>query len=363
MNDHAVRRSHRPSIHFRKEQGAPPGSIHPDPEAPKPVMQVMAYGPEGFVERGLQGVDELHGILGSWPVTWVNIDGLGDATVIQSIGTLFGLHALALEDVVHVHQRPKVEDYPEDLFVVLRIPIEGERLTTEQFSLFLGKGFVVTFQEVPGDCLNPVRDRIRRARGRIRGAGADYLAYALIDAAVDAYFPLVEQFADRIESLEDLAVEGASEHIPREILGIRHDLLTLRRAVWPLRETLSTLYRDEVEFIQEDTRVYLRDCFDHTNQLIEVIESYHEMSGSLMEVYMTSVSNKMNEVMKVLTMIATIFIPLSFIAGIYGMNFSHQSSPWNMPELDWYYGYPFSLGLMAAMAVGFLVFFRRKGWL
>lgn len=363
MNDQPVRRSLRPSIHFHKEHGAPPGSIKPDPEAPKPLLRVMAYGPEGMVERELQSIDDLHGILGYWPVTWVNVDGLGDATVIQSIGTLFGLHALALEDVVHVHQRPKVEDYPEDLFVVMRLPVSGERLSTEQFSLFLGKDFVVTFQEVPGDCLNPVRDRIRRARGKVRSSGADYLAYALMDAAIDAYFPLVEEFADRIESLEDEAVQGTGEHIPREILGIRHDLLTLRRAVWPLRETLSTLYRDEIEFIQHETRVYLRDCFDHTHQLIEVIESYHEMSGSLMEVYMTSVSNKMNEVMKVLTMIATIFIPLSFIAGIYGMNFSKDESPWNMPELDWYYGYPFSLGLMAVMALGFLIYFRRKGWL
>lgn len=361
MND--SRRSSHSAIHFHRTPGAPPGTIEPEATAHAPVVTLMAYGPDALLTETINDPAELRGVCGSWPVTWVNVDGLGDADLLQSLGTMFGLHALALEDVVNVHQRPKVEDYEEDLFIVVRMPVMSDRLHTEQFSLFLGKNFLLTFQEIPGDCLDPVRDRIRRARGRVRNMRSDYLAYALIDAVIDAYFPLVERFADRIEALEDSAVEGLQPHLPRQILSIRHDLLTLRRAIWPLRETLNTLYREDFEFISDDTRVYLRDCFDHTVQLIDVIESYHEMSGSLMEVYMTSVSNRMNEVMKVLTMIATIFIPLSFIASIYGMNFDTERSPYNMPELSWRYGYPFALGLMGAIGLALLVYFRRKRWL
>jgi magnesium transporter len=307
--------------------------------------------------------DELAAQRGRWPVLWVNVTGLGDAQLIQDLGRTFGLHPLALEDVVNVHQRPKVEEYPGNLFIVLRIPRDGDRLQTEQVSLFLGEQFVLTFLEDPGDCYDRVRRRIHEARGRLRTAGADYLAYALIDATIDAFFPVVERYTERLDVLEDAISLNPQRHLLPALHGIKQDLRTIRRVFWPLRDEVNKLLRDQTAWFTPETRVFLRDCYDHTVQILDIVETYREIGADLTDLYQSSLSNRMNEVMKVLTIIATVFMPLSFIAGVYGMNFNTEVSRWNMPELNWSAGYAFALTLMAAVAAAMLYFFHRQGWL
>lgn len=362
-------RNHRRRRHGivprRSQPGLPPGTVTSDPSAPEPVVRVIAFSSDRCIDRSLDDPEELADLLAEWPVVWVDVAGLGNADRIARIGRVLGLHALSLEDVVNVHQRPKVEEYDEYEFVVLRMLEAADEgvLATDQFSLFLGKKFVATFQERPGDCLDPVRKRIQSGRGRVRSAGPDYLAYALLDAVVDSYFPLLEAFGDRLEELEALVIGGRSRETPERLLRARSDLLTFRRAVWPLREALSTLYRDETDLILEETRVYLRDCYDHVVQVLDVVEAYRELTNGLMDVFLSAASNRLNDTMRVLTVIATIFIPLTFVSSIYGMNFDPSVSPWNMPELRWTYGYPFAMGLMALIAIVLLVFFLRRGWL
>jgi magnesium transporter len=312
----------------------------------------------------------------------VNVDGIDHAETIQQIGRLFGLHPLTLEDVVHVHQRAKVEAYDEVLFIVARmVRINGNgdnegdgaeesaalrhgRLETEQIAMFLGRNFVVTFQEEgEEDCLEPVRERLRRSLGRIRHLGPDHLAYAILDAVTDGYFPVLEWYSDELDVVEDNLDSHYDPVELRRIHDIRTDLLMLRRAAWPLREALQHLQRDTCEFITPDTRIYLRDCYDHTVQVIDVLETYREICADLREYYFSTLGQRTNEIMKVLTIISTIFIPLSFVAGVWGMNFDPDSSPWNMPELEWRYGYPSALGLMALIFVGLMIYFWRKGWL
>jgi len=266
--------------------------------------------------------------------------------------------------VLSVHQRPKIEQYGEYYFIVTRMVRLGEHLETEQLSLFLGKNFILTFQEGrPGDCLDLIRERIRQKGGRIREAGLDYLAYALLDAIVDCYFPILEEYGERLEAFEDEILTRPYGDTVARIHEIKRNLLTLRRAIWPQRETFNTLLRDELPLVTNETRLYLRDCYDHVTQLIDLIETYRELGADLIDVYLSSISNRTNEIMRVLTVISTIFIPLTFIAGVYGMNFNPSASPWNMPELNWFWGYPLSLLLMAVVAFGQLIFFRRRGWL
>jgi len=343
--------------------GAPPGTVSADPNALKPTISLMAYNPQSITERRIEDVRGIAEVLPNFAVTWINVVGLGDAGVIEELGRIFKLHRLTLEDVVNVDQRPKVEHYEDYMFLVARMPTLGEGLSTEQFSMFLGPNFVISFDERPGDCLAPVRDRIRSKRGRIRDAGADYLAYAMLDAIVDAYFPVIEQYGEQLEYLEDAAVRGSAGDTPARLLMVRHDLIMFRRAVWPLRDTLSSLYRDETQLMTEDTRVYVRDCYDHAVQLLDVIETYREVTSGLMELYNSGVSKRTNEVMKVLTMMSSVFIPLTFIVGIYGMNFNTERSPYSMPELDAYFGYPVTLLVMVVIALLLVYYFYRKGWL
>lgn len=337
--------------------GASPGTITVTPGAPKPVVTVIAYGPETIEEKRIDRVEDLRGWIGGWPVTWVNVEGLGDAETIQKLGEIFSLHRLALEDVTDIRQRAKVEDYPDHLFFITRMTTLAEHLETEQLSIFLGQGYVVTFQETPGDCFDPVRERIRRKRGRIRSSSPDYLAYALLDAIIDNYFPVLEAYGEKLEVMEDDIVRRPDPRMVPAIHALRRDLLAMRRAVWPLREAVNSLVRDESPRFAPETRLYLRDCYDHVIQILEVIETYREVTSALMETYLSSISNRMNEVMKVLTIISTIFIPLSFVASVYGMNFVH------FPELQWRWGYPLVLLVMAGVASGLLLFFRRRGWL
>ena len=291
---------------------------------------------------------------------WVDLES-PSAEEVQALGPAFGFHPLALEDVLNVPQRAKVERYPGHLLIILReIQYPQE---PEQFSLFLADRLVVTFQERPGDPFDPVRDRLRNAKGKIRSLGADYLAYSLCDAVIDAFFPSLEKLGDAVEELEERVMANPVPETLRDIRVTKRHLLDVRRGVWPARDAMNELIRDETGLIQAETKVFLRDCYDHAIQVMDMVETYREMAASLIDQYLSAVSNRMNETMKVLTMMATIFIPLSFIAGLYGMNFDHQASPFNMPELSWRYGYPLVLIVMAATAAGLVYYFRRKKWL
>ncbi len=348
---------------YRTPPGTAPGTLIIDPQAPRPQIHLIAYGPESVIEQEIEDVQSLSRYLSHHPVTWINVEGLGDASVLAKIGEIFGVHRLAMEDVVNVHQRAKVEQYQNHYFIVARIPRAEGRLESEQLSLFLGKDYLLTFQERQVDCFESVRSRIRKTGGRIRNTGADYLAYALLDSIIDSYFPVLENYGERIEMLEDEVLVHATSEVMSQIHDARRDLISLRRLVWPLREAISALTREPTPLISEDTRIYLRDCYDHTIQIIDLLENHRDVAASLMEVYLSRISHRMNEVMKILTIFTTIFIPLGFIAGVYGMNFEREGSPWNMPELGWRFGYSFALGLMLVVAVSMLLFFRRKGWL
>ena len=355
-------RRHRLRFQRQTQPGAVPGLVQPHPDSPSPTIHVLAFGDGQFVDEEGVEVERLREYVAGNRVTWINVDGLGDAGTIRRIGKLFDLHPLALEDVVNVHQRSKVEAYDTQLFVVARMARDTERVEAEQISLFLGENFVLTFQDLPGDCLDPVRERIRKSGGRIRRENADYVAYAIIDAVVDSYFPVLERLADRLDALEDEISANPCHEVNSRIHQARNDLLFLRRTIRPHRDTIGELVRDENPLIRENTRVYLRDCQDHTSQLIDLMEAYREMAAGLRDYHLSTVSNRMNEIMKVLTIIATIFMPLGFIAGLYGMNFD-PSLPGNMPELRWPYGYVMALSFMLVVAVGLILFFRRRGWI
>ena len=359
---HKKRTRRPPRIKPRGAPGSTPGSLLASPDALFPKIQVIQYSATDLHEMEVADPQKIPELLSDHVVTWVNVTGLGDVATLEQLGQIFGLHRLAVEDVINVHQRPKVEEYEDRVFVVLKMISLSPRLETEQVSLFLGSNFVLTFQERAGDSFEPVRDRLRRSRGRIRGAGSDYLAYALIDAVVDAYFPIVDRYGERMERMDELLSDGNAPNFMGVLHNTRGDLLVLRRAIRPLRDELSHLIRDAHMLITAETQVYLRDCVDHAFQLIDLLDNYREMCADLRDYYLSIVNNRMNEVMKVLTITGTIFIPLSFIAGLYGMNFN-TNLPGNMPELNWPFGYLFALLMMAVVAGGLLYFFWRKGWL
>ncbi len=351
------------AVHARRPVGLGPGTLIADTDAPPPEITVTGYGPDTVEELTLEQAADVGELLGRWPVLWLNVVGVKDVTAVATIGELFGLHRLALEDVVNLHQRPKLEEYPGSLFIVIRMPEFGDRFSTEQVSLFLGAGFVITFQEHAGDCFDPVRQRIRSGRGYIRKSGADYLAYAVLDAVIDSYFPVLERYGEHLEDLEDAIAEAPTTETIHRIQQTKRDLLGMRRSIWPQRELLGTLVREELPLVTDATRVFLRDAYDHAVRIMDLVETYRELGSGLTDFYMSSVSNRMNEVMKVLTVIATIFIPLTFVAGIYGMNFNPEASPFNLPELNWFWGYPFALALMAVLAGVLVLFFHRRGWI
>jgi magnesium transporter len=321
------------------------------------VLQALRYTADACEEREFPSVSEAVAWGKGKGILWLNINGLGNADFLRGLNTELGFHPLALEDALNVPQRPKIDEYEGHLYAVLRMFHYDEHLEREQLSIFLSDDVLVTVQEWQGDCLDPIRHRLREGTGQVRGRPADYLFYALLDAIVDSYFPLLEQAGEEIERLQELTLVDASESTLGRIHEMRRDLLELRRAVWPLRDALGGAVRLENEFFSEDTQVYLRDCYDHAVQVLDITETYRELAGSLMDIYLSSLSNRMNEVMKVLTIIATIFIPLTFIAGIYGMNFER------MPELKWTYGYPAVWGVMIVTAIVMVAYFRRKGWL
>lgn len=342
----------------RKPPGHSPGTIVVDPTARKPRMSVMAFGPGEIVEKTITSPRDVCPLLERYPIVWLDVDGLGDADVIREIGESFKLHRLAIEDVTEVHKRARVDRYDTHEYIALvMVDLVDGHLDTEQLSLFLGKNFVITFQERPGDGFDRVRDRIRGGKGPIRTSGPGYLAYALLDATIDGYFPVLEHYGERLEDLEDALVVRPDASRLHDIHALRRDLVFLRRAVWPMREALNFLLREGGDFFNAETRPYLNDCYDHTVQLMDLVENHREMASGLMDVYLSSASNRMNEIMKVLTIMGTIFIPLTFLAGVYGMNFHH------FPELEWKWGYAAFWVVCIVTATGMVTWFRRRGWL
>jgi len=346
----------------KKKPGLPPGSLifTGEKKAEHVLFELFTYDESEVTEQKFDRIEDCLAAIQPSKRTWLNIDGLHDEKIVEQIGAHFSLHSLMMEDILHTDQRPRVEEFEDagSVFIVSRmVYASGDDIRSEQLSFVLGKNFVLTFQEQPGDVLNPVRERLRAGKGRLRSRGCDYLTYALLDMIVDHHFLLLESYGNTIETIEESIVESPKEVDRHSIHSLKQGLLVLRRSIWPMREVVAQIERGDFKLFQKSTRVYIRDLYGHIVQAMDSIESYRDALGSLHDMYMTFVSNKMNEIMKVLTVIATIFIPLTFLAGIYGMNFN------NMPELHWKYGYFIVLGLMVAVAVLMLVFFRRRRWL
>ena len=346
----------------------PAGTLQLDPSWPAPAISVFAFGgPDGVLEKSDVSLDWLAENRQRYTVIWINVEGLGDAAVLTGLGEMFGLHSLSLEDVTHLKQRPKLESYSTYHYIVLRMlsrPGGREEIEAEQLSLFLGYNFVLTFQEgLPGDCFGPLRARLRSDPLSRHEHIASFLAYSLIDCVVDSYFPILEDLGETLEDLEEFVLADPNEEVMQRIHEIKRQLLVIRRAVWPLREALNPLFHDSSELICAETKLFLRDAHDHCIQVIELVETYREIGASLMDVHLSTLSNKMNEVMKVLTIMTTIFVPLTFIAGVYGMNFNTARSPVNMPELNWYWGYPLCLMVMLLVAGLELWALYKRGWI
>jgi len=345
-----------------RKSGLPPGTLvhigEKKTEAPR--IKLMDYDEARFEEREVKKIEECFLFKEKPTVTWMNVDGLHQVEILEKLGECYGLHPLVLEDILNTDQRPKMEDHGEYIYIVLRdldYSDKSNEIETEQISLIVGSNFVFSFQEREGDTFDPIRDRIRNNKGRIRKMGADYLAYALLDSIVDNYFIILEKLGERIESLEEKLITDPSHETLQTIHHLKREMLFLRKGVWPLREVINGLERGESSLVKEPTRVYLRDVYDHTIQTIDTIETYRDMVSGMMDIYLSSVSNRLNSVMKVLTIIATIFMPLTFLAGIYGMNFKF------MPELEWRWGYPLVWLIMAGIGISMLIYFRKKKWL
>lgn len=348
--------------------GLPPGTLVyvGEERTDKVNITVIDYDEKSYKEKVIKKVEDCKPFKDSKTITWINVDGIHDTSIIEKFGECFNLHPLLLEDIVNTNQRPKMDDYSDYFFIVLKMLYfsdKKEQLISEQVSLILGNNFVISFQEEKEDVFNQIRERIKYAKGRIRKMGADYLAYAIIDAVVDHYFVILEKISEKIETMEDALVIDPTPKLLEEIYDLKKEMVVLRKSVWPLRELINGLDRSENKLIQKSTHVFLRDIYDHTIQVIDSVETFRDMSSGMVDLYLSSISNKMNQVMQVLTIIATIFIPLTFIAGIYGMNFNPNSSPFNMPELGWYWGYVSVWVVMIIIVIILLIYFKKKKWL
>ncbi|MFX1503314.1 MAG: magnesium/cobalt transporter CorA [Promethearchaeota archaeon] len=345
-----------------KSVGLPPGSlIHiGEKKTEKMKISVIDYGIGKYDEKEVKNVEDCFPYIKKPSVTWINVDGLHEVDVIEKLGNCFEIHPLVLEDIVNTEQRPKMEDFEKYIFFVLKMLYAGDKtnmIYSEQVSIILGKNFVISFQEAVGDVFDSVRERIRKGKGRIRKMGSDYLAHALIDAIVDNYYTILEKIGERVESMEQDLVSNPVPGTLQQIYNIKREMIYLRKSVWPLREVINGLIREESKLIRKETHIYLRDLYDHTIQVIDTIETFRDMISGMLDIYMSSVSNKMNEVMKVLTIFAAIFIPLTFIAGIYGMNFQY------MPELSIQWAYPAVWIIIILISVSLLVYFKHRKWL
>jgi magnesium transporter len=324
-------------------------------------VTVIDYNEAELKEETLHTLEQCLLLKDRPTVTWINIEGVHDVPLIEKLGACYEIHPLTLEDILNTDQRPKVDDMENYIFIVLKMlhnNTNGNDIVSEQLSLVLGANFVFSFQEgIKGDVLDPLRQRIRGNKGKIRKMGADYLVYAIVDGIVDNYFTILEKLGEQIELLEEEVVTDPKPETLKRIHHFKREMLYIRRCIWPLREVIATLAKRESALIKESTELYLRDVYDHVVQIIDTIETFREMLSSMLDIYLSSLSNRMNQVMKVLTIIATIFIPLTFLAGLYGMNFKY------MPELEWPWGYPFVLAIMISVVIFMLFFFRKRKWL
>jgi len=345
-----------------KNKGLSPGTVVyiGEEKTAEVKISVIDYNENEFVKREGVKAKDCFPFKEKDSITWINVDGVHNTGVIEKIGEIFGLHPLVMEDIGNTTQRPKVEDFEDYIFVVLKmlyLDDKGEEIEVEQVSLVLGKNFVISFQEKEGDVFDSVRERIEKGKGRIRKMGSDYLLYSLIDSVVDNYFSVLETMGDKIEELEEDIVERTAPESLHNIHKVKKEMISLRRSVWPLREVINSLTREKTALVSGNVIIYFRDVYDHTIQVIETVETFRDMLSGLHDTYLSSISNKMNEIMKVLTMFASIFIPLTFIAGVYGMNFSF------MPELNWRWGYFSVWGVIIILGVSMLFYFKRKKWL
>jgi len=357
--------------HFHKRYhppGTAPGTLRQNDKVRGAPLTITLtdYTDREFNELQLVKPEDCRQYLERDTMTWIHVQGDAEPETLRELGKLFGLHHLALEDVINTGQRPKVEDYQGQLFIVMAHPViefDFRDLKMEQLSIFAGRNFLISFHPGANDPFDPIRSRLRDHAGRIRERGVDYLLYALIDLVIDEGFPMLETIGDEIEQLEEQLFAAPTRDSLQQLHQLKRTMLTVRRVLWPQREVLNNLVRDDSGIIVEDNQVYFRDCYDHTIQIMDLIETYRDMVTGLMDIYLSSVSYRLNEIMRVLTIIATIFIPLTFIVGLYGMNFENIDSPWAMPELRWYYGYPLTWLLMIGVVVGMLAFFKRRKWL
>jgi len=354
-------------LRYSKPGTAPATLVAPlDQEGRKPEISLIEYDAHTIQERKVERIEETFSCPENGKVSWINIGGLGDVEILRQVGLNFRIHPLALEDMLNTGQRPKVEEYESQLFIVLQMAYatNDEDIVFEQVSMVLGKQFVITVQEEAGhDVFGPVRLRLQQGGGNVRYMKADYLAYTLVDAVVDHYFPLVESLGDSMEEFQERVLNDPTRERLRQLHDFRRAIAELRRAVWPQREVLAHLTRDETGLIEGQTKFFFRDCYDHTMIVLDLLETYRDATRNLMDLYLSSLSMRTNEIIRVLTVISSIFIPLTFIAGLYGMNFDRSTSGLNMPELGWRFGYLYAIGLMLAVAVGMILFFKRKKWL
>ncbi len=346
-----------------KKAGLPPGSLVHIGEKLSETTKItlIDYNGDYLAEKNIQNMDELLAVKDKPTVSWIHIDGIHDTRVLEQLGAVFGLHPLILEDILNTDQRPKMEDLGDYIFIVLKrfcnICDQNNDITSEQISVILGPNYVISLQEKEEDILNPIRDRIRTGKGRIRKAGADYLAYSIIDIILDSYFSILETLGEKIDLEEEALLSNPAGRTLQAIQHLKRDMIFLRKSVWPLRETISALERSESPLIQESTGIYLKDIYDHALHVLDTVETYRDMLSGMIDIYLSSLSNRMNQVMKVLTIIATIFMPMTFLAGVYGMNFKH------FPELEWRWSYPLFWTVILAIAVVMLILFKRKKWL
>lgn len=352
--------------YHRVEPGAAPGSLEESEQkvaVSPPKLFLIQYDANFLSEEGQLTASDIRQSLLEKGVIWLHCQGRPSAELLKTLGEIFGLHPLALEDVNNGGQRPKLDLFEEQYFVILNLARRDDNgaIAVDQISLFLGKNYVLSFHDGPTDYFEPVRERLRQ-KHHIRGRREDYLLYALIDLVIDEGFPILDKLGQKLEDVEEDVLDHPTQELRNEIHYIKRELIVLRRTWWPQRDMVNSLIRDGEARLTEVTRLYLRDCYDHSTRMIDFVETYRDMTSSLLDTYISSVSQRMNDIMKVLTVIATIFMPLTFIVGIYGMNFD-TASPWNLPELHWRYGYFYCLGIMAAIAIGMIIYFRRKKWL
>ena len=345
-----------------RKAGLPPGSVVfvGEKKVEEIRITIIDYDENQYEEREVKNIEDCFPFKGTPSVSWINIDGVHQVEVIEKLGSHFVLHPLLQEDVVNTHQRPKFDEFDDHLFIVLRMFFfneEENELEGEQISLIVGSNFVISFQEKQGDVFEQVRERLRNGKGRIRKKGSDYLAYALIDAIVDSYYNILEQLGENIESLQEELVADPQQEDLQIIQHLKRDMLFFRKSVWPLREVIGGLAKSESTLIKGDVLVYVRDVYDHVIQAIDTIETFRDMLSAMQEIYLSSVGNRMNQVMKVLTIIATIFIPMTFLAGIYGMNFKY------MPELDWRYAYLVFWLVVVTVFIIMIAYFKKRKWL